>query len=413
MILRMFLHIIEEFHLALSIKIEGATISIGGEEKKQKIASNMTAATLPSGPASTICQGTEDATKWNECLAPSAFALMHLYLFDSKTRTRNALPQTNEMGKLFSVIAIAGNFLMAMKEIQLGKGVVVCNANEYSRLRWQKDDKHMMNNSTLAWFEKAEDKVTEDGEYLKASPGMLMGMLNAGSTTLGLMAPNHNMDRNNMKILTLRSSDDSMSLYMGNSAEDNKRCIEINRKNLGMWGINLSPCKTFFFREGLGEYTSWYMDKKFISQFGTETASLRPKGTNPQDDFNSMAKETSTALSTLTTNHLGASARLRIGIDGTRRIWRINRTPGKRPNISDTALALADGGRQPWDSTNCHLEEISLRSHLVSTDTDKEYLLRIRNPHNPFSQDPQEETVFSKEHGSLITEEIETREHNL
>uniref|UniRef100_A0A1Y1MFN4 Uncharacterized protein n=1 Tax=Photinus pyralis TaxID=7054 RepID=A0A1Y1MFN4_PHOPY len=119
MILRMFLHIIEEFHLALAKRIEGATISIGGEEKKQKISNNMSTATLPHGPSVTICQGTEDATKWNECLSPSFFALIHKYMFDSSTRIRNALPPTNEMGKLFQKIALAGNFLLSMKKVQL------------------------------------------------------------------------------------------------------------------------------------------------------------------------------------------------------------------------------------------------------------------------------------------------------
>lgn len=41
MILRMFLHIIEEFHLALAKELPGSTISIGGEEKKAKITSNL------------------------------------------------------------------------------------------------------------------------------------------------------------------------------------------------------------------------------------------------------------------------------------------------------------------------------------------------------------------------------------
>lgn len=137
MILRMFLHFIESFHLSLAKQVDGATISIGGEEKKMKIINNMSTATLITGPTEIICQGTEDATKWNECLSPASFALMHYYLFDEKTRIKLNLEKPTEMGKLFSRIAVAGNFIMAMKEIQIGPGVLINNKTRYHRTTWE------------------------------------------------------------------------------------------------------------------------------------------------------------------------------------------------------------------------------------------------------------------------------------
>lgn len=87
-----------------------------------------------------------------------------------------------------------------------------------------------------------------------------------------------------------------------------------------------------------GEYTSWYMDDKFVAQFGVETASIRPQGKTANDDFYAIAKGTSTALQTMSINNLGASARLRLGIDGVRRLWRINREPNKRYSVKDTVF---------------------------------------------------------------------------
>lgn len=164
----MFLYIIEDFHLSLSTKVEEATISIGGEEKKQKITNNMSNSLLPSGPSEVSCQGTEDATKWNECLAPATFALMHKYFFDKEARMRLNLPQPTKVGRLFSMIAVAGNFLMAMKEIHIGAGLMIYTENEYSRLEWTDAHIPMMNQQTKEWYEKIRDKITDDREQALA-----------------------------------------------------------------------------------------------------------------------------------------------------------------------------------------------------------------------------------------------------
>lgn len=153
-------------------------------------------------------------------------------------------------------------------------------------------DEHipMMSAETAKWYDEIKDKITADRKYFRASPGMLMGMLNAGSTTLGLITQNYRMNPINMKVMTLRSSDDSMSTYLAESAQGLRECVNRTIKNMGLVGINLSPDKSFFFREGFGEYTSWYMEDKFVSQFGVETSSLRPQGKNPNDDMYLMKK---------------------------------------------------------------------------------------------------------------------------
>uniref|UniRef100_A0AAT9JAH8 RNA-directed RNA polymerase catalytic subunit n=1 Tax=Blattella germanica orthomyxovirus 1 TaxID=3133491 RepID=A0AAT9JAH8_9ORTO len=405
--LRMFLHAIEEFHLKLGKELEGSTISIGGEEKKAKITSNFLSISLKTRQASHLSQGTEDATKWNECLAPSAFALMHYYMFHPPTRAKLKLGPVKEFGLLFSKIAVMGNFLMSMKQIQLGPGVMIQDAHYFKRIKWVDEEVKLCTEQTQQWYEEVKPYISKDRKYLFTSPGMLMGMLNAGSTTLGLLAANHRMNPDTMRVITLRSSDDSMTKYMSIGSAENALCVEMNRRNLCLIGINLSPDKTFFFQAGFGEYTSWYMDKSFVAQFGVETASIRPQGKNPPDDFFSISKSTAIGLATLSFNHVGAEARLRIGIDNVRRLWRVKRDDGKREGIKPLVLLLSDGGRSPWNATNCHLQEIPLKETYCTSDQESNYLLKCINPDNPFSEDPDEEMVYSKEHGCLILEEVE------
>lgn len=56
----------------------------------------------------------------------------------------------------------------------------------------------------------------------------------------------------------------------------------------------------------------------------------------------------------------------------------------------------------------CHLEETGLREHYAITQEDKEYLLRIRNPNNPFCPADTEDTTYSKEQGKVVLLPIET-----
>lgn len=118
----------------------------------------------------------------------------------------------------------------------------------------------------------------------------------------------------------MRSSDDSTTKYLSNSAENNKLCVIRNKQNLSLIGINLSPDKTFFLPEGIAEYTSWYIDGKFVSQYGTEVPSIRPQGKSPYDDLYAIAKGTSTLLQTLVINPLGATARIRIGVSACKKV---------------------------------------------------------------------------------------------
>jgi hypothetical protein len=137
--LRMFLHIIKEFHLALGKEINGSTISRGGEEKKTKILNNFNAASLTGIQAEYVSQGTEDATKWNECLAPSAYALLHHTFFDDVSRIKLDIPLSNENGKILQKM-LSGNYIMATKTIQLGPGVMISNEKYFRRIQWDDDD---------------------------------------------------------------------------------------------------------------------------------------------------------------------------------------------------------------------------------------------------------------------------------
>lgn len=67
-----------------------------GEEKKMEITQHLLTKNLETRDAGCITQKTEDATKWNECLAPSAFALMHIYLFDDNIIERAIVKKATE-----------------------------------------------------------------------------------------------------------------------------------------------------------------------------------------------------------------------------------------------------------------------------------------------------------------------------
>lgn len=100
--------------------------------------------------------------------------------------------------------------------------------------------------------------------------------------------------------------------------------------------------------------------------------------------------------------------KLRVGVDNVRRLWRTEFKPGKRPNKSGKVQVMSDEGLCLWDQSNCHLEESSHKEHFVVTEEEKEYLLRIRNPNNPFHGDTGEKVKYSVERGCLMLGEVDT-----
>lgn len=54
------------------------------------------------------------------------------------------------------------------------------------------------------------------------------------------------------------------------------------------------------------------------------------------------------------------------------------------------------------------MEETSIKERFARTEEEREYLLRVRNPDNPCSKDPEEEITYSKETGQLVTSIVET-----
>jgi hypothetical protein len=63
MILRMFLFIVEDFHLKLSKLMPGSTIGVGGEKKKKRISINLQSTILNNASMEFHTQSTQDATK--------------------------------------------------------------------------------------------------------------------------------------------------------------------------------------------------------------------------------------------------------------------------------------------------------------------------------------------------------------
>lgn len=74
----------------------------------------------------------------------------------------------------------------------------------YNRPDW--DDKELvsrMNSKNKEWVEKILP-LLEDKIYVRPAPGMLMGMMNAGSTSLALSAAGYRQDTRFVKVSTLK-----------------------------------------------------------------------------------------------------------------------------------------------------------------------------------------------------------------
>ena len=71
----------------------------------------------------------------------------------------------------------------------LSKGKFCCN-----RLDWAKSVINKFNDQTQKWLKEARKYIDEDN-YILSSTRMLMIMVNAGSTTLGLGPTGNGLDR--------------------------------------------------------------------------------------------------------------------------------------------------------------------------------------------------------------------------
>lgn len=197
----MFLMIVEEFHLQLSKLMEGSTIGIGGEEKKKRIGVSMQRAPSMIGGA----QATEDATKWNECLSADIFALLHLTWFNHDVRRKLDKPAASNHEATLLKVCLSAHFLLAIKRITLGEGPI-CYSKEgnFNRPRWEEGNLGRFNRETREWFGQCIPRLSgEQAVYLEAPAGMLMGMHNALSTTIGEAHVMYRQDSVNASVTTL------------------------------------------------------------------------------------------------------------------------------------------------------------------------------------------------------------------
>nr|QWC36487.1 PB1 [Bemisia tabaci Quaranja-like virus 1] len=397
MILRMYFDIIENFHLELSKVIKGSTIALGGIEKQKAIEIGLN--TMDPGEYNILA--TEDATKWNECLSAAGFFLMHHVFFNKDERNNQEMPSdlSDEDSALIEEIFNTGIFLLSKKRVFLGYGNIVELGENFARFDWRTVPMEMLNANTKEWFEKIKPDLDE--RNCVYSPfGMLMGMLNAGSTTYGLLAT-VSMSKD---VATVRSSDDSIQKIGGENIEAAWQTTAETYVRQRRHGINPSMKKNRYFRWAFGEYTSWYIDGTFTSQYGVEISSIRPKGDTCHTDFHSCAAETNVSLREFRLNNMGAEMMLGLRIANTRRLWRVKRNPLKRLNVGvKKSLLLADGGNNPWHGTTTCLSEYSLKKNGASP-AELDYLYKVFNPENPFSHREEERLTYSHTVGSVISD---------
>lgn len=151
-----------------------------------------------------------------------------------------------------------------------------------------------------------------------------------------------------------------------------------------------------YFRKTSTNTPPGYQDVNFISQYGVKTSRLRPKGKHPVDDFYSTAKGTAISQHCSEMNPLRAEVwrDIRLCVDHCRRVWRIKYALGKRLEIIGDDQLMADGDNRPRTPMRCYLEETSLKETHATNDVELDYLLRIKNPDNPFSGYLTEELIL-------------------
>nr|UQS95353.1 MAG: PB1 [Byreska virus] len=400
---RAFLKIIEDVHLELGKLIDGSTISIGGEEKKVKIIDTINSIATDEERLITK-QGTEDATKWNETLSAALFCMIQKTFFDEQVRKNMGIRPCSDLEKLYARTCEISHFLLAIKRVTLGEGLQGKTENFHGSIPYDRKGLEMVNNFNKDWFEKIL-KLREGNNYIMASPGMLMGMHNALSTTVGLVPVNH-LHKDNFKMRTLRSSDDSMTIHAGSDMNDLLMNMNLQYYELKLTGIALSLDKTIVCNKNYGEFTSWFQDGKLVSQYGPETTTLRPGGKNPHDDFFSAAKSSSVSLLNCTSNPFGTEVKLTLSINNIRSLYRIKVKTEIENGVRPKIRVLADGGLNMWDIGNCHLEETSLKKFFCN-EVEKGYFLKIRNPENPFASEVEEQVYFDKDSGCLTSDFLE------
>nr|QPZ88437.1 putative polymerase PB1 [Soybean thrips quaranja-like virus 3] len=405
--LRLHLKTVEDFSLELSKHIDGSTISIGGEEKKKKIISELQNTDLDVPLASKMSlQATEDATKWNECQNPGLFALVFFLFFSRSNREKLNLPMPTENEEAFLYICLTCFYYMLVKRINLGQGFLFENDKFYNRLEWNDLDYRLLNDYNQPWF-RSIGSLLEPNGYIRASPGFLMGMFNAASTIIGLIASG-GLQLQHTKICSLRSSDDSMTVFTAGSIDALVNLIYLMYNIYRLFGINPSKEKNFLFPEGYGEYTSSYQDGQFVGQYGVETSSLKPGGHNPQDDFNATISNTLQLIRTNTINILGCISRIMLGIQNVRMAWNI------KPNLKDKlveqgtplkVIFLSEGGINPWTPENLICDEATLRYLESKKENNFDHFHIIMDPGNPFSEPPEETLLYNKDIGTFIAAE--------
>lgn len=95
---------------------------------------------------------------------------------------------------------------------------MMTNEHHFNRPTWDEITKDRLNTQLQTKWDFLEKK--RKGIYVESSPGMLMGMHNALSTTVALAAVGYGLDIQCQEVVTLRSSDDSTSAYFGVTLRD-------------------------------------------------------------------------------------------------------------------------------------------------------------------------------------------------
>lgn len=233
------------------------------------------------------------------------------------------------------------SFWQSKELIVIGEAPTGFTDDEYNRPEWTSEAIDRFSTRYQKWLEGNWNLIEEE-KYINASSAMLMGMHNGLSTTAGLIPKYLIHLDHSRRVATIRSSDDSMTIFGGDTWEKTQSTLNDHYICLKLAGINISTAKTRIFEKDYYEFTSWYGEETLTSNYGVETLKLRPQAHSPHDYFNSISMSAHTAQAQMEINPIGAECMIRCGVMNVSRLWRIPYNPNKRGGVHADVLLLAD-----------------------------------------------------------------------
>nr|AVM87616.1 PB1 [Wenling orthomyxo-like virus 1] len=348
-----------------------------------------------------------DNAKWNETISvPAVCTILHECLLISE------LPSEDLTRYLESCMT-----LFTKKSVRIGGGLSLKNTLGAYAVYSLLDCHDILKTTPLKeHIEILQPYFSVDFKTVRLPSGMLMGMLNKGSTLQGLLGTYHNED-----FAKLQSSDDFIAVYESRQTDPVMQikdaaftlaCVSLLER---FYGTNDSINKCYAIQKGdYLEYNSLWRTGDYLANLGVELSGLMIQGRNPVDDYTNLIK----AIREICAKGAIEPCIIPICLGVMLRTYRLNyfAYPDRRPGEKYRTHAVAElldkyGGKVlPWHGGPCPHTTTTLSCETVTLAlqrgmVDEEYLQRSLNPLNPIHYTLSETELVSFDSGKRLRSE--------